>query len=109
MNIKFYSILNFFYLIRLLRLLKPDIVQTWLVHGDFIGGVAARLAGIKNIIWTILYSKLDISTEKIRTIVLIKILAKLSYVIPKLIVVISKSVQKNCQNLGYQKSETCNN
>ena len=105
MNIKFYSILNFFYLIRLLRLLKPDIVQTWLVHGDFIGGVAARLAGIKNIIWTILYSKLDISTEKIRTIVLIKILAKLSYVIPKLIVVISKSVQKNCQNLGYQKKK----
>ena len=30
MNMKIYSILKFFYLIRLLRLLKPDIVQTWL-------------------------------------------------------------------------------
>ena len=105
MNMKIYSILKFFYLIRLLRLLKPDIVQTWLVHGDFIGGIAAKLAGIKNIVWNILYSKLDISTEKIRTILLIKILAKLSYVIPKLIIVISKSAQKNCQYLGYQKKK----
>ena len=100
-NMKFYSLLNFFYLIKLLRYLKPDIVQTWLVHGDFIGGVAARLAGIKNIVWNVLYSKLDISTEKLRTLLLIRILAKLSYVIPKLIIVVSKNAKKNCQNLGY--------
>lgn len=105
MNMKIYSILNFFYLIRLLRTLKPDIVQTWLVHGDFIGGIAARLAGIKNIVWNVLYSKLEIGVEKLRTILLIKILAKLSYIIPKLIIVVSKSSQKNCQNLGYHKKK----
>ena len=40
-NIKFYSIINFFYLIKLLRTLNPDVVQTWLILGDFIGGIAA--------------------------------------------------------------------
>ena len=105
LDMKFYSILRFFYLIRLLRILKPDVIQTWLVHGDFIGGIAARLAGIKNVVWTILYSKLDISIEKKRTILLIKILAKLSYIIPKLILVISKASKKNCQNLGYHKKK----
>jgi glycosyltransferase involved in cell wall biosynthesis len=105
MDMKFYSLLNFFYLIKLLRNLKPDIVQTWLIHGDFIGGIASRLAGIKNILWTILYSKLDTSIEKTRNILLIKILAKLSYIIPKLIIVVSKSAKKNCQNLGYNKKK----
>ena len=100
-NIKFYSIFKFFYLIKLLRDLKPDIVQTWLVHGDLFGGIAARLAGIKNIVWNVLYSKLDISTEKLRTLIFIRMLSKLSFIIPKLIIVVSKNAKKNCQNLGY--------
>ena len=41
---RFYSIYKFFYLIRLLIYIKPNIVQTWLVHSDFIGGKI--LAGI---------------------------------------------------------------
>ena len=45
LNIKFYSINKFFLLMKLLHSLKPDIVQTWLVHADFLGGIASRLAG----------------------------------------------------------------
>ena len=105
LNMKPYSVLSFLNLIKLLNTLKPDIVQTWLVLGDFLGGIAARLAGIRNIVWTILYSKLDNSIEKIRTIILIKVLAKLSYIIPKLIIVNSKSSLKNCQYLGYDRKK----
>jgi glycosyltransferase involved in cell wall biosynthesis len=78
-------------------------VQTWLVHGDFIGGFAAKLAGIKNIVWTIVYSKLDPTIEKLRNILLIRALAKLSYIIPRSIIVVSKSAKKNCQNLRYNQ------
>ena len=59
-------------LIELLSDLKPDVVQTWLVHADFLGGIAARLAGIKNIIWNIRYSNLKLGKAKLTTILIIK-------------------------------------
>ena len=61
--------LKFFLLIKMIRFLNPDLVQTWLVHGDFLGGIAAKLAGIKNIVWNIRYSNLEFkSTNSIKPI-----------------------------------------
>ena len=36
-------------LYRLIKKINPDIVQTWMIHADLIGGLTARLIGIKNI------------------------------------------------------------
>ena len=104
-NANFFSIHKFFFLIRLLRLLNPDIVQTWLVHADFVGGIAARLASIKKIIWNVRYSDLKLGKAKLTTIIIIKILSKLSYLIPKSIVIASKRAKKIYEIEGYDKKK----
>mgnify|MGYP001062168790 FL=1 len=103
LNISFFSIHKFFFLIKLLRSLKPDIVQTWLVHADFLGSIAARLAGINNILWNVRYSNIEIGKAKLTTILIIKILSILSYVIPKFIVTVSKKAKKIYEAVGYNK------
>jgi len=105
LNLKFYSIFKFFYLIKLIRLLNPSIVQTWLVHADFIGGIAAKFSGIKNIIWNVRYSNLEFGKTKITTIIIIKILAKLSFIVPRSIVIVSKRAIKIYENEGYNKKK----
>ena len=104
-NFRFYSIFKLLILISLIRSLKPDILQTWLIIGDLLGGIAGRLAGVKNIVWNIHFSNLKIGSTSLRNIIIIKILAKLSYLIPKSIVVVSKDGIKNCKNLGYCKKK----
>ena len=101
LNINLFSVNKFIFLINLLKSLKPDVIQTWLVHADFIGGIAAKLAGINNILWNVRYSNIEIGKAKFRTILIIRILSKISYFIPKCILVVAKNAQKVYKKVGY--------
>ena len=83
----------------LLRKLKPDVVQTWMVHSDLIGGIAARLAGVRHVIWgvrTTDYSVESLSTRSVRWLC-----ARFSCVIPSKIVSAAQASLRSSVQAGY--------
>ena len=82
---------NFIDLIKLIKKINPDVVQTWLYHADLLGGCAAYIANSKNIFWGIHHGSLDKNINKFSTIFVSKINSYLSYFIPKKIIVCADS------------------
>lgn len=98
---------NPFIIIELSKLLKsysPDIVHTWMYHADLIGGLSARLAGFKNVIWCIRHSNLSKEENKFTTRLVAKTCAKLSSFIPARIVSCSHKAVDVHSRLGYRSS-----
>lgn len=88
-------------LYRLIRLIKPDAVQTWMFHADLVGGVTAKLAGFNNITWGIHTTTLDSKKSKRSTILTTKLCAKLSWVVPKKIACCAHKSLEVHRALGY--------
>ena len=86
---------------RRLKRLKPDVVQTWLYHGDLVGGLAARMAGVSSIAWGIHISFLDAEHTKKSLLATVKTGAVLSRFVPRSIVCCAQSALELHQNLGY--------
>jgi len=105
LNIKIYSSYKIFNIVKILNSLKPDIIQTWLIHGDFIGGLMARLAGKDNIVWNIRHSNLQFKKSKILTILIQKLLIRFSFFIPKKIIVNSLKAKKIYKQSGYDEKK----
>ena len=96
---------GFFKLYRLIKQIKPDVVQTWLDHADMIGGIVARLAGIKNIVWGVHHTALVKGESKLSTIFISKINVFLSYFIPKKIIYCAQESKKAQEKIGYKKAK----
>lgn len=92
-------------LFKLIRKLKPDVVQTWMYHADLIGGIVARLAGIKNVFWNIRNSDLNRNHSTRKTIWVTKICARLSKTIPKRIVFCAERAVQVHGAIGYDISK----
>jgi len=86
------------YLIALIRRIKPDVVQTWLYHSDVIGGVCAKLCGVKQIIWSIRCEGIGL---KKTTYLIKKMGAMLSWIVPDWIVMNSKGAAQHHVLSGY--------
>lgn len=69
-------------LIGRLRQLKPDVVHSWMYHADFMGGIAARFAGVPAVAWCIRHSNFAPGINKRVTLAVIKANALLSHWVP---------------------------
>jgi glycosyltransferase involved in cell wall biosynthesis len=86
----------------LLRKLKPDVVQTWMYHADLIGGLVARLAGIKAVSWGIRNSGADLHKSSRSAKVLSWLCAHTSRLLPGVIVACAENASQRHQQWGYR-------
>lgn len=89
---------------KLLKDINPDVVQTWMYHADFLGGIAAKSLGINNIIWGIRTTDVSKGASKL-TNKLSKLCAKLSYYIPTTIVSAGQVSKEYHLNIGYDDTK----
>lgn len=96
---------NFWRLRNQLKQLAPDVVQCWMYHADMIGGLAARLAGIKAVLWGIRNSGDNLARSSRSSYLLARYFAWTSYFIPRLIVACAELAAKRHKAWGYQASK----
>ncbi|MCB5161510.1 glycosyltransferase family 4 protein [Marinomonas algarum] len=99
------GLLNVFRIFSIVRKVKPDVVQTWMFHGDLFGGVLSRLAGVKNIVWGVHHTTLIKGESKRSTILIAKINSLLSRFIPKKIIYCADRSREVQESIGFYKKK----
>jgi glycosyltransferase involved in cell wall biosynthesis len=84
---------------------RPDVIQTWMYHGDLVGGVIARISGYKSICWGIRHSTLEEGKSARSTILVAKLCSLLSRVVPAKIICCSQKAAEVHQQLGYRENK----
>lgn len=92
-------------LVQVIHAARPDIVQTWMYHSDLLGGVAARLAGNRNVIWGIRTTEVKAGVSR-ATAVLRRICAWLSWCVPISIVCAAEASRLAHVVVGYEAART---
>jgi glycosyltransferase involved in cell wall biosynthesis len=89
-------------LYRLLRELRPDVVQTWMYHADLVGGLAARAAGIRAVAWGIRNSGADLEKSSRSARICMNLCAPISGMVPGVIVACAEQARRMHQRAGYR-------
>lgn len=86
---------------RLILTSNVDVIQTWMYHADFIGGLASRLAGKRALIWNIRNASLDAKLISRQTRWVVRACAWRSRVWPTRIVSCSSRAAERHVKSGY--------
>jgi len=90
------------HLYRLAKMLRgADVVQTWMIHADLVGGVAALLAGRVPVAWGLHYGHLDRATHGTQSVAIARLNARLlSTWLPSRIVSCSETTRREVTAMG---------
>ena len=88
-------------LVRHLRQERPAIVQTWMDHSNFIGGLAARLAPRARVVWGIHHSNHVAGLSKRSTLMTVAACAAISHRVPARIILCSEHARKLYAQRGF--------
>jgi len=103
------SSINFFGLFKLFKLIrqiKPDVVQTWMPHADLIGGVLARIAGVKKIFWGVHHANLIKGKINRLVIMIVRLNALLSNSVPTKIIYCAEKSREVQESIGFKKTKS---
>jgi len=87
-----------------LRRSRPDLIQTWMYHADFLGALAAPLAGNPPVVWNLRVTLADIRELKPATRLVVRANAWLSHRIPKRIVCCAEAAREHHAAIGYDRA-----
>lgn len=88
-------------LLRRLVSLRPNVVHTWMYHADLLGGLAARLAGVRALMWGLRHSNLDPNANKASTLRVVRLCARLSAWLPQRIACAAQRAREAHVAIGY--------
>jgi glycosyltransferase involved in cell wall biosynthesis len=95
------TLVGVFKLRRIIAETAPDIVQTWMYHADLVGGLSARWAGVRSVVWGMHNSTLDADKSRLSTRVIARTCAFLSAWVPAAIACCSVKAAQVHQAIGY--------
>lgn len=91
-------------LVSLIHIIRPNVIQTWMYHANLLGGLAARIAGYRHVIW-------GIRTTEVReggtfaTVWVCWLCARLSRAIPQLIICAAEAARRSHLAIGYDATK----
>jgi glycosyltransferase involved in cell wall biosynthesis len=85
-----------------IRRQQPCIVQTWMYHADLLGGLAARLAGERRVMWGIRCTDVIEGTSRMTGAVR-RLCAWLSHSVPRVIVCNAEAARQAHVAIGYDR------
>lgn len=89
----------------LLREFRPDVVQTWMMHGDLVGGLGAFLAGRVPVVWGVHHTSFDPAHTKWTSKVTLRACRLLAARMPAHVVCCSEASMQICKHMGYPRSK----
>ena len=90
---------------RVMRAERPDVVQTWMHHADFTGGLVARFAGVPQVVWGIHCREITRAPgeSKVKAWLFAQLLPILAHWVPSRIVSCSEVAMADHVTLGYPR------